>query len=209
FWVQSRTNVFSGAAAAPGLFLIDVPSAVLWGMLAVLPRFLPYVGPPLAAVGPVVLSLAVFDGWQRPLATLALFVAVELATYMVMEPLLYGQTIGVSPPALLVAVAFWTWLWGPIGLVVGTPLTVCLVVFGKHIPGLGFITVFMTDEPALPRDVSFYQRLLACDPEEAANILESYLERRDLAQVYDDVVVPALSRARRDCENMRVSREEA
>jgi len=207
--VHSMINVIYGAAVATGLFLIDVPYAVLWGMLAVLLRFLPYVGPPLAAVGPVVLSLAVFDGWQRPLATLALFVAVELATYMVMEPLLYGQTIGVSPPALLVAVAFWTWLWGPIGLVVGTPLTVCLVVFGKHIPALGFVTVFMTDEPALPRDVSFYQRLLAYDPEEAANILESYLEGRGLAEVYDDIVVPALSRARSDSENMRVSRDEA
>jgi predicted PurR-regulated permease PerM len=207
--VHSMINVIYGAAVATGLFLIGVPYAVLWGVLAILLRFLPYIGAPLSAVGPIVLSLAVFDGWQRPLATFALFVAVELVTYMVMEPLLYGQTIGVSPPALLIAVAFWTWLWGPIGLVVGTPLTVCLVVFGKHIPALGFVTVFMTDEPALPRDVSFYQRLLAGDPEEAAGILQAHLEGRDLAEVYDDIVVPALSRARSDCESMRVSREEA
>jgi predicted PurR-regulated permease PerM len=207
--VHSMINVIYGAAIGTGLFLIGVPYAVLWGVLAVLLRFLPYIGAPLAAVGPIVLSLAVFAGWQRPLATLALFVAVELTTYMVMEPLLYGQTIGVSPPALLVAVAFWTWLWGPIGLVLGTPLTVCLVVFGKHIPALGFVTVFMTDEPALSRDVSYYQRLLAGDSEEAAGILEAYLDGRGLAEVFDDIVVPALSRAKSDCETSRVTREEA
>jgi predicted PurR-regulated permease PerM len=207
--VHSMINVIYGAAIATGLFLIGVPYAVLWGVLAILLRFLPYIGAPLAAVGPIVLSLAVFDGWQRPLATLALFVTVELLTYMVMEPVLYGQTIGVSPPALLVAVAFWTWLWGPIGLVLGTPLTVCLVVFGKHIPALGFVTVFMTDEPALSRDVSYYQRLLAGDSEEAAGILEAYLEGHGLAEVFDDIVVPALSRAKSDCESLRVTREEA
>jgi predicted PurR-regulated permease PerM len=207
--VHSMINVIYGAAVATGLFLIGVPYAVLWGVLAILLRFLPYIGAPLAAVGPIVLSLAVFDGWQRPLATFALFVAVELITYMVMEPLLYGQTIGVSPPALLVAVAFWTWLWGPIGLVVGTPLTVCLVVFGKHIPALGFVTVFMTDEPALSRDVSYYQRLLAGDSEEAAGILEAHLEGHGLTEVFDDIVIPALSRAKSDCEIQRVTREEA
>jgi predicted PurR-regulated permease PerM len=207
--VHSMINVIYGTAIGTGLFFIGVPYAVLWGVLATLLRFLPYIGAPLAAVGPIVLSLAVFDGWQRPLATLSLFVAVELVTYMVMEPLLYGQTIGVSPPALLVAVAFWTWLWGPIGLVLGTPLTVCLVVFGKHIPALGFVTVFMTDEPALSRDVSYYQRLLAGDPAEAAGILEAHLEAHGLAEVFDDIVVPALSRAKSDCETMRVTREEA
>jgi predicted PurR-regulated permease PerM len=207
--VQSMINATYGAALGTGLFFIGVPYAVMWGFLACLLRFLPYVGPPLAAVGPVVLSLAVFDGWQRPLATVALFVVVELVTYMIMEPLLYGQTIGVSPVALLVAVAFWTWLWGPIGLVLGTPLTVCLVVLGKHIPALSFLTVFMTDEPALPRDVGYYQRLLAKDPAEAAGILEAHLGEHGLVGVYDDIVVPALSHAKGDCEAQRVSREEA
>src|SRR5437667_21598 len=139
--VQTMINVTYGVAVSTGLFVIGVPYAVMWGFLAFLLRFLPYVGPPMAAAGPIVLSLAVFDGWHRPLATVALFFVVELATYMIVEPLLYGQTIGVSSAALLVAVAFWTWLWGPIGLVLGTPLTVCLVVLGKHIPALGFITV--------------------------------------------------------------------
>ena len=207
--VQTMINVTYGVAVSTGLFVIGVPYAVMWGFLAFLLRFLPYVGPPMAAAGPIVLSLAVFDGWHRPLATVALFFVVELATYMIVEPLLYGQTIGVSSVALLVAVAFWTWLWGPIGLVLGTPLTVCLVVLGKHIPALGFITVFMTDEPALAGDVSYYQRLLANDAAEAQDILEAHFEGHALTEVYDDIVIPALSRAKADCEAERVSREEA
>ena len=207
--VQTMINVTYGVAVSTGLFVIGVPYAVMWGFLAFLLRFLPYVGPPMAAAGPIVLSLAVFDGWHRPLATVALFFMVELVTYMIVEPLLYGQTIGVSSVALLVAVAFWTWLWGPIGLVLGTPLTVCLVVLGKHIPALGFITVFMTDEPALAGDVSYYQRLLANDTAEAQDILEAHLEGHALTEVYDDIVIPALSRAKADCEAERVSREEA
>ena len=207
--VQTMINVTYGVAVSTGLFVIGVPYAVMWGFLAFLLRFLPYVGPPMAAVGPIVLSLAVFDGWHRPLGTVALFFVVELVTYMFVEPLLYGQTIGVSSAALLVAVAFWTWLWGPIGLVLGTPLTVCLVVLGKHIPALGFITVFMTDEPALAGDVSYYQRLLANDRAEALDILKAHLEGHELTEVYDDIVIPALSRARADCEAERVSREEA
>lgn len=206
--VQTMINVTYGVAVATGLFVVGVPYAVMWGFLAFLLRFLPYVGPPMAAVGPIVLSLAVFDGWHRPLATVALFFLVELVTYMIVEPLLYGQTIGVSSVALLVAVAFWTWLWGPIGLVLGTPLTVCLVVLGKHIPALGFITVFMTDEPALSPDVSYYQRLLANDPAEAEEILKAHLEGHALMEVYEDIVIPALSRAKGDCEAERVSREE-
>jgi predicted PurR-regulated permease PerM len=208
--VQSMINATYGIAVSAGLFVIGVPYAVMWGFLAFLLRFLPYVGPPMAAVGPIVLSLAVFDGWHRPLATAALFFVVELVTYMIAEPLLYGQTIGVSSTALLVAVAFWTWLWGPIGLVLGTPLTVCLVVLGKHIPALNFITVFMTDEPALSPDVAYYQRLLARDPAEAEEILEARLdEGHALVDVYDDTVIPALSRAKADREAERVSREEA
>jgi len=207
--VQTAINLTYGVAVSTGLFVIGVPYAVMWGFLAFLLRFLPYVGPPMAAAGPIVLSLAVFDGWHRPLATVALFFVVELATYMIVEPLLYGQTIGVSSAALLVAVAFWTWLWGPIGLVLGTPLTVCLVVLGKHIPALGFITVFMTDEPALAGDVSYYQRLLANDAAEAQDILEAHFEGHALTEVYDDIVIPALSRAKADCEAERVSREEA
>ena len=205
---QTMINAAYGAALGVGLFFIGVPYAVTWGFLAFAFRFIPYLGPFMAAVGPLVLSLAVFSTWQRPLVTIALFLAVELLTYMVVEPYLYGQSIGVSQVALLVALAFWTWLWGSTGLILGTPLTVCLVVLGKHVPALGFIGVMMADEPALPMDVSYYQRLLAKDSVEGTEILDAYLAEHSLTEVYDDVLVPALSRAKRDRASRRVSGEE-
>jgi len=205
---QTMINAAYGAALGTGLFFIGVPYAVTWGFLAFALRFIPYLGPLMAALGPIALSLAIFTDWQRPLITVALFLGVELVTYMVIEPLLYGHTTGVSQVALIVALAFWTWLWGPVGLALGTPLTVCLVVLGKHVPALGFITVMMTDEPALPTDVSYYQRLLARDAAEGTEILDGYLVEHPLEQVYDDILVPALSRAKRDLQAQRVSEEE-
>ncbi len=207
--MQTMINATYGAALGVGLFFIGIPYALLWGFLAFVLRFIPYVGPLLAAIGPIALSLAVFDGWPRPLVTIALLFAVELLTYMVMEPTLYGQTTGVSQVALLVALAFWTWLWGPIGLVLGTPLTVCMVVLGKHVPALEFITVLMADEPALPIDVTYYQRLLARDPAEGSDIVDAYLVEHPLEQIYDDILIRALSYTRRDREAHRLSDEEA
>ena len=206
---QTMINAAYGTAIGLGLFFVGVPYAVTWGFLAFALRFIPYLGPFMAAVGPIVLSLAVFDNWQRPLATMGLFLTVELLTYMFVEPYLYGQSIGVSQVALLVALAFWTWLWGSVGLVLGTPLTVCLVVMGKHVPALSFIGVMMADEPALPVDVSYYQRLLAKDSVEGTEILDAYLADHPLIEVYDDVLLPALSRAKRDQVSRRVSAEEA
>ena len=205
---QTMINAAYGTAVGVGLFLIGVPYAVTWGFLAFAFRFIPYLGPFMAALGPVVLSLAVFSTWPLPLVTIALFLAVELLTYMVVEPYLYGQSIGVSQVALLVALAFWTWLWGSTGLVLGTPLTVCLVVLGKHVPALGFIGVMMTDEPALPLDVSYYQRLLAQDAVEGTEILNAYLAEHSLTEVYDDILLPALSRAKQDRGSRRLSGEE-
>ena len=205
---QSMVNAAYGAAIGLGLYFIGVPYAVMWGFLAFALRFIPYLGPFMAAVGPLALSLAVFSGWQQPLVAMGLFLAVELITYMLVEPYLYGQSIGVSQVALFVALAFWTWLWGPIGLVLGTPLTVCLVVMGKHVPSLGFMEILMADEPALPMDVSYYQRLLAKDAAEATEILETYLAEHSLTEVYDEVLVPALSHAKKDRVNNRVSAEE-
>jgi predicted PurR-regulated permease PerM len=202
---QTMINAAYGTALGLGLFFIGVPYAVTWGFLAFALRFIPYLGPFMAALGPIVLSLAVFNNWEKPLIALGLFLIVELLTYMLVEPYLYGQSIGVSQVALLVALAFWTWLWGPVGLVLGTPLTVCLVVLGKHVPALSFIGVMMADEPALPVDVSYYQRLLAKDSVEATEILEAYLAEHPLIEVYDDVLVPALSRAKRDRVSRRVS----
>ena len=205
---QTIVNAAYGTALGLGLYFIGLPYAVMWGFLAFSLRFIPYLGPPMAAVGPVVLSLAVFSDWQRPLITIGLFLAVELITYIGLEPLMYGHSIGVSQVALLVALAFWTWLWGPIGLALGTPLTVCLVVLGKHVPALGFISVMMTDEPALPVDVSYYQRLLARDSTESAEILDGYLADHSLEQAYDEILVRALSRAKRDRDAQRVSDDE-
>jgi len=205
---QTIVNAAYGTALGLGLYFIGLPYAMMWGFLAFSLRFIPYLGPPMAAVGPVVLSLAIFSDWQRPLITVGLFLAVELITYIGLEPLMYGHSIGVSQVALLVALAFWTWLWGPIGLALGTPLTVCLVVLGKHVPALGFISVMMTDEPALPVDVSYYQRLLARDSTEGAEILDGYLADHSLEQAYDEILVRALSRAKRDRDAQRVSDEE-
>jgi predicted PurR-regulated permease PerM len=137
--MQSLVNACFGLAVAAGLWLLGVPYPFLWGVLAAMLRFIPYVGTWMAALLPIALSLAVFPGWTKPLLVIALFAVLEPFIYAVVEPLLYGHSIGVSQTALLVAVAFWTWLWGPLGLILATPLTVCLVVLGKYVPELDFI----------------------------------------------------------------------
>src|SRR5262249_55423048 len=146
-----------------GLALIGVNHALLWGILSGLLRYVPYIGAPSAAIPPLVLCLVQFEGWTQPILAAALLLTLELVVANVIEPWLYGQSIGVSEVALLVAAAFWTFLWGPIGLVLSGPLTVCLVVLGRHVPQLGFISVLLGDEPALEANVRFYQRLLAGD----------------------------------------------
>lgn len=149
---------------------------------------------------PSLLSLAAFEGWLWPIAVVGVFVLMELFTNMVLETLLWGESAGVSPVALLIAVAFWTWLWGPIGLLMATPLTVCLVVLGKYVPQLEFITVLMSDEPVADKNMIYYQRLLAMDQDEAAHIVAEYLKTNPGEQIYDDVLLPALSFARADRE---------
>ena len=147
--MQSIINGSFGVAASLGFFLIGVPYAMLWGFLAAVLRFIPYAGPTIAAALPSALSLAVFPGWEHPFLVIGLIVVLELASNMIMEPLLYGQSAGVSEVALLVAVAFWTWLWGAVGLVLATPLTVCIGVLGKYISQLEFFGVLLGDEPTL------------------------------------------------------------
>src|SRR5882724_5876674 len=208
--VQTVINLGYGMAIGLGLYVIGLPYVVLWGFLAFALRFVPYIGPLMAAVAPVAVSLAIFPGWPRPLLTVGLFLVVEALTYVVVEPLLYRQALGLSQTALLVAIAFWTWLWGPIGLVLGTPLTVCLVVLGKHVPALEFFTILMADdEPVLRGDVSYYQRLLARDEAEANDIVRAYLERHPPEDVCDDILLPALSHAKRDHDMQRLTDEEA
>ena len=198
--MQSIINSFFGLAVGVVLFLIDLPYAIFWGLLAAILRFVPYVGPWVAALMPTALGLAAFEGWIWPLVVIGLFVVLELFTNMVLEPLLYADSAGVSEVALLVAVAFWTWLWGPIGLAMATPLTVCLVVLGKYVPQMEFITVLMSDEPVAENNVLYYQRLLATKQDDAAHIVEEYLKTNPRERVYDEVLVPALNFARLDRE---------
>ncbi len=198
--MQSIINGSYGAAAGLGFFLIGVPYAMLWGFLAAVLRFIPYAGPTIAAVLPSALSLAVFPGWGQPLLVIGIILLLELVSNMIMEPLLYGQSVGVSEVALLVAVAFWTWLWGAVGLILATPMTVCIGVLGKYVPQIEFIGVLLGDEPAMQVPTNYYQRLVAHDQDEAAALVEEYLETHPLEVLYDDVLIPALTAAKRDRE---------
>lgn len=195
---QLIINATYGAAVAVGLAVIGVPSAVLWGLLATVMRFVPYVGPWIAAILPIALSLAVFADWYRPLATIGLFLVLELVSNNVMEPWLYGASTGVSTVGIIASAVFWTWLWGPLGLVLATPLTVCLTVLGRHVPRLGFLNVLLSDEPALEIDVRFYQRLLALDYNEAGDLVVQFLKTGTLDDLYEQLFVPALSLGERD-----------
>jgi hypothetical protein len=172
-------------------------------------RFLPYIGPPLGGILPLILSFAIFDGWVKPLETFALFVVTELLVSNFVEPMLYGAYTGISSMAVLLAAIFWTAIWGPIGLVLCTPLTVCLVVIGRHVPRLSFLNVLLGDEPVLTPDTRYYQRLLAMDHEEAKRVLEGYLERNSLEDLYDSVLVPALGLAERDRHRERLDKKSA
>jgi predicted PurR-regulated permease PerM len=196
--MQLVINVLYGIPVGVGLYFIGVPNPILWGLLATILRFIPYVGPVLAALFPIALSFAVAPGWTVPVMTVALFITLELFINNVLEPWLYGASTGLSPVAVLVAAVFWTTLWGPAGLLLSTPLTVCLVVLGRHVPQLGFFDVLLGDEPALEPELKFYQRLLARDPDEATELAEEYLEDEPLDKLYDAVVMPALALAEQD-----------
>jgi predicted PurR-regulated permease PerM len=196
--LQFIVNVSYGIVIGTGLHLIGLPNALLWGAIAAASRFLPYIGPPLGAAFPVVLSLAVFDGWTHSLMVAGLFLVGELIVANVVEPLLYGANTGISSLAILVAAVFWTLLWGPIGLLLSTPITVCLVVLGRHVPQLEFLHVLLGDEPVLAPETHFYQRMLASDLSDARRVLSQSLEGKSLQELYDTVVIPALSMAQRD-----------
>lgn len=196
--MQLIVNSTFGLTLALGLLAIGVPYALLWGFLGFVLRYLPYIGPWIAASGPILLSLAVFPGWVQPLLVVGLVSVVELLTSNVIEPRLYGRSIGVSETALLVAAAFCAFLWGPVGLVLSSPLTVCLVVLGKYVPHLKFLDVLLGDEPALPPDVAFYQRLLARDKEEATELVLARVNESAPESVYDELFVPSLNYLRRD-----------
>jgi predicted PurR-regulated permease PerM len=207
FLMQTMLNAGFGVVIGIGLWLIGVPNAVLWGILAGLMRFVPYVGPVIAAVFPIVLAAAVDPGWTMVLLTAALFVVTEPIAGHVVEPVLYGKQTGLSPVALVVSTLFWAVLWGPIGLLLATPLTVCLVVLGKHIEALQFIEVLLGDEPALEPEESFYQRVLAGDATEAADQAERQLKSQALSTYYDTIPMKALRLAQADAAHGKLSRE--
>jgi predicted PurR-regulated permease PerM len=196
--MQSLVNSGFGAVVALGLFLLGVPFALVWGVFAALLRFIPYVGAWVAASVPIVLSLVLFEGWTKPLSVLGLYVVSEAVIAFVLEPLLYRRSVGVSEIALLLAAAFWAWLWGPIGLLLSTPLTVCLVVVARNVSGLEFIGLLLSDDTGVPRHIIYYQRLLAGDEVEAAELAAEVVRKRSLEAAFDGVLMPALSRAQRD-----------
>jgi methylmalonyl-CoA mutase cobalamin-binding subunit len=192
-FMQLVVNVIYGIPAAIGLYLIGVPNALLWGVCATVLRFIPYVGPWIGAAIPVALSLAVSPGWMMPLLTLGLFVVLELVSNNVLEPWIYGASTGVSPIALIFAAVCWTWLWGPVGLVLATPMTVCLVVMGRHIPRLSFLSVLLSDEDALTPAEDCYYRLLTVGDQDEMELVESYLKAHSLTALYDSVLIPVIT----------------
>jgi len=191
-------NSSFGLIIGLGLWAIGVPYAVLWGVMFALLRFIPYVGPAAAFALPLIFSFAYFQGWREPLMVVALFGTLEVVANSFLEPVIYGRTTGVSALGLLVAAMFWTWLWGALGLLLSTPLTVCLAVLGKYVPGLGFFATLLGEDPALEPDVRFYQRLLAVDQDGATAIVETALKQQPRVEVFDQILIPTLSRAERD-----------
>jgi hypothetical protein len=196
--VQTGINTCFGILIGAGLWFIGVPNPLLWGILAMLLRFVPYIGSVIAAIFPALLALAVDPGWSMVAWTGALFLVVEPITGQIIEPYLYSHSTGLSAVAVVVAAAFWTWLWGPVGLLLSTPLTLCLVVLGRHVDSLEFLNVILGDQPALTREENFYQRVLANDPDEAARQAEEFLKEKPLAAYYDEVALRGLALAQRD-----------
>jgi len=198
FLTQLALNTVFGCVIAAGLFVIGVPNPVLWGIIAGLMRFVPYIGAFVAAALPLALAAAVDPGWTMVIATFALFLIIEPLVGQVVEPLIYGHSTGLSPVSVVIAAIFWGWLWGPVGLILSMPLTLCLVVMGRHVKRLEFIDVLLGDKPALTPAESFYQRMLAGDSDEALDQAEVLLRDLPLSAYYDEVAVKGLQLAAND-----------
>ncbi len=196
--LQFVVNGSYGLLFGLGLFWIGVPHALLWGAMAAMLRFVPYVGTWIAVAFPMAMAAAVFPGWSQCLLAFGLFGILELLVANVIEPWLYGSHIGVSPFAILVAAAFWATLWGPVGLILSTPLTLCLILVGRYVPQMSFLEVLLGDDPVLTPQQVYYQRLLAMDSDEARNVAKKYLEDKPLEDLYGSVLIPALRLAEED-----------
>lgn len=198
--MQLLVNVGFGSSIGVGLYFIGLPNAVLWGAFAAIMRFVPYVGAWIAAAVPLLLSFATSTSWLAPVLVLALFISLELINANVLEPWLYGASTGVSPLALIVAAVFWTWLWGPVGLLLSTPLTVCLAVMGRNVPKLQFLSVLLSEEQALAPHEEIYYRLLRLGLGEGGAMAESFVKANSLTALYDTVLIPTITLAETDAQ---------
>ena len=206
---QTAINAVFGLIIGTGLWLIGVPHPTLWGLAVVILRFIPFVGVPLAAIVPVLLALSVDPGWSMAIATVLLFAVFEIIFGQAIEPWLFGRRMGLSPLAIVVAATFWTWLWGPIGLLLSTPLTMCLVVLGRHVEHLQFLDVLLGDKPPLSAEESLYIRLLGDDADQAAAEAETFINENSLARYYDEVVLRALAIGNSDARRGALDDERA
>lgn len=206
--MQFLVNASYGVTLGIGLFFLGVKFAFIWGIMAALLRYIPYIGPWIGAMFPLTVAFAMDENWGLFFSVLGFILVLELISNNFMEPWLYGRSIGVSEIALLVAAAFWTWLWGPLGLILSTPITACLVVFGRYVQPLSLIPHFMGNEPVMATEVTFYQRLLARDVEEANDLVEAQIKEHPVETVYDDVLLPALVQVKRYQEAGDITRED-
>ncbi len=207
FLLQTTLNAVFGAVVGVGLWLIGVPSPWLWGIFTMLLRFVPYIGSIIAAILPVALAAAVDPGWTMVAWTVALFAIGEPLMGHAIEPLVLGHQTGLSPVAIIIAATFWTWLWGPIGLVLATPITLCLVILGQYTQRLEFVSVLLGDQSVLTPSESLYQRLIAGDPAEAIELAEQQLKTTPLVEYYDQIVLPGLALAQSDAQHDALSPE--
>src|SRR6476469_7137274 len=205
---QFLVNTGYGLCVAIGLQFIGVPNAVLWGVLAGVLRFIPYVGPWVGALLPVLLSFAISSSWLTPLITIALFIVLEAIVSNFVEPWLYGANTGVSPIALIISAVFWTWIWGPVGLVLSTPLTVCLAVIGRHVPRLEFLGTLLSEDQALAPHEEFYHRLLSFSMDSAEEFATKYVETESLTALYDNVLIPAIAAVEIDAHSGSLTAEQ-
>src|SRR5258705_6410009 len=205
---QFLVNTCYGICVAVGLQFIGVPNAALWGVLAAVLRFIPYVGPWVGALLPVLLSFAISSNWFTPLITIALFIVLEAIVSNFVEPWLYGANTGVSPIALIISAVFWTWLWGPVGLVLSTPLTVCLAVIGRHVPRLEFLGTLLSEDQALAPHEEFYHRLLSFSMDSAEEFANKYVETESLTALYDNVLIPAIAAVEIDAHSGSLTAEQ-